>query len=167
LPWAEPIFFFLISPGHPTRHFSRTGPPPRSRRSPAPALLDPAPPRPGPTAGRTPLPRLRAPRGRHSPPIPPFNSRPSLHFLLSTRADGTQSKPPPPSPPLVACSSTPTVGAPPLTGNLAAPPASSPLLGESRPHASFPPTSSIELGPHLSLTLTELQVYLGASSAAG
>jgi hypothetical protein len=89
----------------------------------------------------------------HRPP--PFNSEPpvllslsaqpetespvpSLHLLLSARADDTRSKPSPPSPPLISCSSTPTVGVPPLTGKLAAPPVPSPHLGVSRPSFPFP-----------------------------
>jgi hypothetical protein len=63
---------------------------------------------------------------------------PSLHLLLSARADDTRSKPSPPSPPLISCSSTPTVGVPPLTGKLAAPPVPSPHLGVSRPSFPFP-----------------------------
>jgi hypothetical protein len=147
LHWAGPISFSFFSyfPGPALRPFSRTGPPPRSRRSPAPMLLNPAPPYPGPATDRTPHPpvpphtvwlQLTAPPP--STPDPPSCSlstqpkteppEPSLLFLLSVRADGTRSKPSPPSPPLVAYSSTPTIGAPPLTRNLAAPPVRNKIL---------------------------------------
>jgi hypothetical protein len=141
--------FFLISPGQATDHFSRTRPPSHSRCSPAPVLLDPGPPHPGPTYRRPDPPYCASPcRVATTRRLPPScsllaqpkteSSAPSLHFLVSARADGTRSKPSPPSPPLVAYSSTPTVGVPPLIGNLAAPPALSPLLGESHPAHPLP-----------------------------
>jgi hypothetical protein len=80
------FFSYFPRPAH--RPFSRTRPPPCSRRSTAPALLDPAPPRPGPAADGTPLP---APRGRNSPPPPLQLWTPSspFPFFFSTEPNRT------------------------------------------------------------------------------
>jgi hypothetical protein len=127
------------------------------------------PPRPCPCRRRTPpsLARARAP-DRTSPPSsstwtcaepgphpPSFLSlaltlgRPSSALCSSPlrgNADRVRT-PRPPSQPQVAFSSTPTVGAPPLTWNFAAPLVSSPLLGES--HHRAPSSLPLQLSSDL------------------
>jgi hypothetical protein len=152
LPWAGPIsfsLFFLFPRARPPTIFPVPGPL-HTHAAPLPPCCSTRGrhTRDLPTAGRTPpycASPCRVATTRRLPPSCSLlaqpkteSSAPSLHFLVSARADGTRSKPSPPSPPLVAYSSTPTVGVPPLIGNLAAPPALSPLLGESHPAHPLP-----------------------------
>jgi hypothetical protein len=85
-----PFSFFLFPRASPPVIFPLIGPPPRSRRSPAPALLNPAPPRPGPATDWTPPPP--APPHAAWPQLtvrPPFNSRPPLALSAQPETEST------------------------------------------------------------------------------
>jgi hypothetical protein len=146
LGWAHFFFlFFLFPQASPPAIFPYRAPSTLTPL-PCPHAAQPGAATPG-TCHRPdppPLPCLPTLSGCNSLPPPPSTPdppscslstqpkteppEPSLLFLLSVRADGTRSKPSPPSPPLVAYSSTPTIGAPPLTRNLAAPPGRNKIL---------------------------------------